>query len=63
MVNRFHGLEILKIPKNIGDTLGGECRQRCTECGKFVSKAELAKVPYGCVPWCDQCVSACDRIY
>lgn len=35
-------------------------RERCHECGRFVSKRELAKVPTNGVPWCDNCVSACD---
>ena len=33
---------------------------RCHECGRFVSKKELAKVPRNGVPWCDECVGACD---
>ena len=32
-------------------------RERCHECGRFVSKRELAKVPKNGVPWCDNCVS------
>jgi len=35
-------------------------RERCHVCGRFVSKKELAKVPKNGVPWCDDCVSACD---
>ncbi len=36
---------------------------RCHECGRFVSKKELSKVPVNGVPWCDDCVSACDSIW
>ena len=35
-------------------------RARCHECGRFVSKKELSKVPRNGVPWCDECVSGCD---
>lgn len=35
-------------------------REKCHECGRFVSKKELAKVPKNGVPWCSDCVSNCD---
>ena len=42
------------------DLLVRKKRERCYECGRFVSKKELAKVPRNGVPWCDDCASACD---
>ncbi len=35
-------------------------REKCRECGRFVSDEELSKVPPSGVPWCDKCVSGCD---
>lgn len=49
-----------KVSESTEFTGSVQKREKCHECGVFVSKKELAKVPRNGVPWCDDCVSACE---